>query len=515
MKWDRNEIARTLAALGLACVVAGFLRYSIQNELLRASQILLIAGGVLLLAAIVIGFQGLIGFFTRRSSQMGSNAILLSLAVFAILVVLNFLGFRHSKRFDLTTEKIFSLSDQTRKVVGGLQQDVNVIRFARPSDSGPDAQHFTDLMVEYKHLSPHFKFQEVNPQEKPDIAQQYGAKHFNDVIIASGAQKLPLEGGVEGNISEADVTNAILKVTRGTEKKVCFITGHGEKSLEDTSVEGYGQMAQNLKKETYTTDTINLVSGNGVPADCAVVVISGPTKPYFPEEVSDVQKYLDAGGKVFIQIDPDTDPKLDPIFQEWNVSVGSNVVIDASGMGQLLGAGPEIPLVIQYGDSPITKTLARQMTYFPLARTVSIADKAKPEPTSVELLMTSAQSFTKAKLEHKVAYDPKTDKLGPLSLGVAASEAKGDKSARLVVIGDSDFAENQVLGGPGADGDLFLNTVNWLAQDENLISIRPKPETSRHLTLTLAQATGLAWVERLFLPGLVIIFGISVWWKRR
>src|SRR5579862_8162370 len=240
MKWDRNEIARTLAAIGLACVVAGFLRYSIQNELLRASEILLIAGGVLLLAAIVI------------------------------LAVLNFLGFRHSKRFDLTSEKIFSLSDQTRKVVGGLQQDVTVIRFARPSDAGPDAQHFDDLMVEYKHLSPHFKFQEVNPQEKPDIAQQYGAKHFNDVVVASGAQKLPLEGGVEGSISEADVTNAILKVTRNTEKKVCFVTGHGEKSLDDTTQEGYGQMAQNLKKETYTTDTINLVSGKGVPSDCDV-----------------------------------------------------------------------------------------------------------------------------------------------------------------------------------------------------------------------------------------------------
>lgn len=515
MKWDRKEIAGTLAALGLACVVAGFLRYSIQNELMSLSEGLLIGGGVLLLASIAIGFQALIGFFTRRSSQMGSNAIILSLAVFAILAVLNFLSFRHSKRFDLTSEKSFSLSDQTRKVVGGLQQDVTVIRFPRPGDAGADSQHFSDLMVEYKHLSPHFKFQDVNPQEKPDIAQEYGAKHFGDVVVASGAQKLPLEVGVEGVISESDITNAILKVTRSTEKKVCFVTGHGEKSLEDTSVDGYGQMAQNLKKETYTTDTINLVGGKGVPSDCDVLVISGPTKPFFPQEVSDVQKYLDDSGKVLIQVDPDTDSKLDPIFREWNVDVGKNIVIDVSGVGQMLGTGPAIPVVVQYGDSPITKTLARQITYFPLARTVSIADKSKPEPSSVELLMTSPNSFTKPKIEKEVKFDPKTDKSGPLSLGVAASEQKGDKSARLVVIGDSDFGENQVLGGPGADGDLFLNTVNWLAQDENLISIRPKPETSRHITLTLAQATGLAWVERFFLPGLVIIVGISLWWKRR
>jgi ABC-type uncharacterized transport system involved in gliding motility auxiliary subunit len=516
MKFDRNEMARSLAAVGIACVVAGFLRYSIQNEMLRTSEILLIGGGVILLASIVLGFNQLLAFFSRRSSQMGSNTIILSVAVLAILAFLNFLSFRHSKRFDLTTEKLYSLSDQTRKVVGSLQRDVTVVRFARPNDMTPDAQHFEDLMIEYKHLSPHFKFQDVNPQEKPEVAQEYGAKRLNDVIVASGDQKVPLEGGIEGGISEADVTNAILKVTRDTVKKVCFVTGHGEKSIEDGGVDGYGQIAQNLKKETYSTDTINLISGNGVPSDCDVIVIAGPTKPFFPQEVVMVQKYLDDGGKVLVELDPDTDSKLDPIFQEWNINVGNNVVIDASGMGQLLGAGPEIPLVAQYGDSPITKGLAQQFTYFPIARTVSIADKSKAEPSAVELLMTSPKSFTKPKLEHKVQYDPKTDQLGPLSLGVAASEPKGDnKSARLVVIGDSDFAENQVLGGPGSDGDLFLNTINWLAQDENMISIRPKPETSRHLTLTLAQATGLAWIERFFLPGLVIIFGISVWWKRR
>jgi ABC-type uncharacterized transport system involved in gliding motility auxiliary subunit len=516
MKFDRNETARSLAAVGIACLVAGLLRYSIQNELLRTSKILLIAGGVILLASIVLGFGQLVAFFSRRSSRLGSNTLLLSVAVLAILALLNFLGFRHSKRFDLTTEKLYSLSDQTRKVVGGLERDVTVVRFARPVDMTPEAQHFEDLMIEYKHLSPHFKFQDVNPQEKPEVAQEYGAKRLNDVIVASGSQKVPLEGGVEGGISEADVTNAILKITRDTVKKVCFVTGHGERSIEDNGVEGYGQIAQNLKKETYSTDTVNLVSGSGVPADCDVVVIAGPSKPFFPQEVAMLQKYLDNGGKILAELDPDTDAKLDPIFQAWNIQVGNNVVIDVSGMGQLLGAGPEIPLVAQYGDSPITKSLAQQFTYFPIARTVSIADKSKAEPTGVELLLTSAKSFTKPKLEHKVQYDPKTDQIGPLSLGVAASEPKGDnRSARLVVIGNSAFAENQILGGPGSDGDLFLDIINWLAQDENMISIRPKPESSRHLTLTLAQATGLAWIERLFLPGLVIIFGVSVWWKRR
>jgi ABC-type uncharacterized transport system involved in gliding motility auxiliary subunit len=515
MNWDSKEVARSLAAVGGACVVAGFLRYSIQGELLRTSEILMIGGGVVLLAAIVIGFRHILDFFSKRSSQLGTNAIVMSVAVVAILIILNFLSFRHPKRFDLTTEKLFSVSDQTRKIVGGLQKDVSIVRFARPSDSTPESQRFEDLMIGYKHLSPHFKFKDVNPQEEPEVAREYGAKHLGDVIVACGDRKVNLEGSPEGGFSESDVTNTILKVTRDTVKTVCFVTGHGEKSLTDSGVDGYAQIAENLKKETYTTDSINLVTGNGIPSDCSVLVIAGPTKPLFPQETAMVSKYLDDGGKALIQVDPETDPKLDTIFQSWNLNVGNNVVIDASGMGQLLGAGPEIPLVVQYGDSPITKSLARQMTYFPIARTVTIADKSKSDPQAVELLMTSPRSFTKAKLEHTVKYDAKTDTLGPLSLGVAASRKVDDKSARLVVIGDSDFATNQVLGGPGSDGDLFLNSINWLAQDEDLISIRPKPETSRHITLTVAQATALAWIDRFFLPGLVIIVGISIWWKRR
>src|SRR5271156_2749341 len=193
MNWDLKETARSLAAVGGACVVAGYLRYSIQGELLRTSEILLIGGGVLLLAAIIIGFRHILNFFSKRSSQLGTNAIILSLAVIAILALLNFLSFRHSKRFDLTTEKLFSVSDQTRKIVGGLQKDVTIVRFARPTDSTPESQRFEDLMVGYKHLSPHFKFKDVNPQDEPEVAREYGAKHLGDVIVASGDRKVNLE----------------------------------------------------------------------------------------------------------------------------------------------------------------------------------------------------------------------------------------------------------------------------------------------------------------------------------
>jgi ABC-type uncharacterized transport system involved in gliding motility auxiliary subunit len=262
-----------------------------------------------------------------------------------------------------------------------------------------------------------------------------------------------------------------------------------------------------------------LVSETGVPADCSVLVIAGPMQAYFPQEVDKITKYFGASGKALIEVDPEVetklaDDKLGAIFSSWNVNVGNNVAIDASGVGQLMGAGPAIPLVTDFGTSPITSNFKGSMTFFPLARTVSIADKSKTDIEAVELLKTSPRSFTKQKLERQVSYDPKTDTPGPLSLGVAASRKEGDRSARVVVIGDSDFASNQALD-QARNGDLFYNTINWLAQDENLISIRPKTTTNRRVNLTEAQARGLSWIDLFGLPGIVIFSGIYIWWKRR
>ena len=506
-KWTRNEWAELSASLGVAAIIGGYVRYSYQNEMLLVSKILLIGGGVLFLGAIVLGFEGILKFFSRRSSQLGTNTTILTLAVLVILGLLNFVSYRHHKRFDLTSEKLYTLSDQTKKVVGGLTQDITIVRFAKtPLDQ------LNGLMTEYKNLSPHIKFENVDPTEKPDVAKEYGATRMGDVIVAAGPRHQPLEPGADGTYAEQDITATIMKVTRNSVKMVCFVTGHGEKSLGESGAQGYSLVDQGLHKEGYNTNSINLVQENGVPASCDIVVIGGPTQGYFAQEASLVSKYLDAGGKLLIEIDPETDPKLDDIFQAWNINVGRNVVVDASGVGRLFGTGPGTPLVVDYGDSPITKNLQGGMTFFELARTVSIADKAKSDPQAVELLKTSERSFTIPKLVREVKFDPKT--AGPLSLGVAASRSAGDKSARLVVIGNSAFPENQWLG-LQRNGDLFFNTIDWLAQDENLISIRPKPATARRITLTEGQMAALQWFELLFLPGFVILVGVSIWWKHR
>src|SRR5450631_113411 len=178
MKWDRNETARFIGTLGAAMVIAGYLRYSIQGEFLPFSKGLLIDGAVFLLAAAVVGFQGILTFFSKRSAQQGANTSVLVIAVIAIIAVANFVGFRHHKRFDLTTEKLYTLSDQTKQIVGGLQKDVTIVHFDKSANPALD-----DQMGEYTSLSRHLKFQNIDPQQKPELADQYGATRPGDVIL--------------------------------------------------------------------------------------------------------------------------------------------------------------------------------------------------------------------------------------------------------------------------------------------------------------------------------------------
>ena len=307
MKWDREELARFIGTTGIAMLIAGYLRSTIQGELLTFSKVVLAIGALCLLASIVVGFGGIVRFFSKRSSQQGTNTTILGVVVIAILVIVNFVGFRHHKRFDLTTEKLYTLSDQTKQIVSGLQKDVTIVHF----DKAPNVT-LDDQMAEYTSLSHHLKFQNIDPQQKPEVAQEYGATRMGDVILASGSRKEHLETGAT---SEEDITSAIIKVTQDKIKTVCFVTGHGEKSLTDDGENGYTHLDAGLKKENYVTKTINLVSENGVAPDCSVVVVAGPTQAFFPQEAEMLNKYLAGTGKGLILVDPQTDPKLGEIFQ--------------------------------------------------------------------------------------------------------------------------------------------------------------------------------------------------------
>jgi ABC-type uncharacterized transport system involved in gliding motility auxiliary subunit len=504
MNIKRQEVFKIVAFLGPLALLAGYIRYSVRETMGPLNLSLLIVGGVLTLAAIILNFRAIRASSRRRSTRLGANTTVMTVAVIAIIGFANFLGYRHHKRIDLTTEKLYSLSDQTRKVVSDLKKDVKVILFDQD-----DQQGFGEQMKDYRNLSSHFSFERIDPQKNLEAAKQWKITKLGDVVVVCGDRNERPK-----DTTEQSIINAIIKVTRDSLKKVCFVEGHGEKKLSSTSEgDGYGVVDKMLKDENYETKSINLVASDDVPSDCDVLVLAGPKQSLFPQEASAIGKYLEKGGKAMLLIDPDTDPKLDDVLHAWGVQLGNNTVVDVSGVGRFFQLGPGAPLARSYGSHPITKGFEGSMTFFPLSRSVDSTPGSGASTT--DLMKTSDESWAETEINGgKVQFDEGKDKKGPITLGVAASKPEGDKEARLVVIGDSDFAANQFFG-IQRNGDLFMNSINWLAQDEDLISIRPKNPADRKVSMTEADQNQLFWIALVLMPLATIGSGVYIWWRRR
>jgi ABC-type uncharacterized transport system involved in gliding motility auxiliary subunit len=504
MNTNLKEISKFAGIIGAALLIGGYVRYNIQELWSWINLSLAIAGAALLVASLALNFRSIIEFFGGRSGRLGANMALLSIAVLTILVLLNFMGYRYHKRFDLTTEQLHTLSDQSKKILGGLQKDVKIIKFDRVED-----QRLSDTMTEFKYVTKRLSYERIDPQQKPALAQQYKVRDFGETVVICGDRSEKPQ-----NIGEQDLINAILKVTRDKPKAICSVEGHGEKSLAGTEAQGLGLIERAMKNENYETKAVTLTT-NQVPAECSVLILAGPTQPLFPQEVATIGKYLDDGGKVLAMIDPNTDPGLADILKKWNISLGNDSVFDNSAIGRMVSSGGAAPLVVEYGNHPITKDMPRVFTVFPLARSVKAGGSPGGDVISTELLKTSGESF--ASNDPKGGADQYTegkDTKGPINLGVAASKKLGEKEARFVVIGDSDFATNGYVRQAG-NANLILNTINWLAQDEDLISIRPKSAANRSVNMTQSQQNTFFWLSVVFMPLAVIGSGAYVWWKRR
>jgi ABC-type uncharacterized transport system involved in gliding motility auxiliary subunit len=307
---------------------------------------------------------------------------------------------------------------------------------------------------------------------------------------------------------EQALVSVILKLTRDKLKTVCFVTGHEEKSITDVDGDGYALVGRVLKGENYDTKSINLTESAQVPSECAVLAIAGPKKTFLPQETSAVGKYLDEGGKVFLLIDPDVDAGLGDLLKVWNIGLGPDTVVDpTNGVGH--------PVVQSFPDHAITKDMKRSAAFFPFARSVKGGGGGGGAAPITDILTTSPRSWAETDLKSGSAkFDEGKDTRGPISIGVAADKKMGDKDARLVVYGDSDFATNTYIANL-SNGDLFFNTVNWLAQDEDLISIRSKDPTKRKINVDDFGRRLIMLITTIGMPLAAVVAGLYVWSERR
>ena len=511
-----KKLLGILGWVGIGLVVAAVTLRIAKPELDYIYRNLAIAGLVVTVLYALSQWRDIGRSFQTRNAQYGTMALGGILLFVGVLVALNWIAARRTLRWDLTTSKQFSLSDQTRQILQNLKSPLTIRVFHGPQES---PQSFRDRLENYQFLSKQVTVEYINAVAEP-------AKAEKDEISAVPTLVLEYEGRKQRSTSaeESAVTNALKKVIEGQAKKAYFIQGHGERDPDDGQ-RGYQGAKTALVDENIQVEKIILAQKGAVPADATILVIAGPTGDFLPQETEVVRNYLKNGGKVLLMFDPPAKggsvqpTSLIALAKEWGIEVGNDIVVDPNG--QLVGFDASVPVGMP-APHTITNTL-RRMTAFPMARSITAVEGGADGKYAQKVIQTGDQSWAEADV--KALYETgrpekqtdKGDKAGPVSIIVAVSSPATDAPAatpdgpkpesRLVVTGDSDFGTNPALGIQG-NGELFLNIMNWLAQQEDLIAIRPKDPEDRRIQLTQAQLTGILWATMAIFP--LLVFGNAV-----
>jgi ABC-type uncharacterized transport system involved in gliding motility auxiliary subunit len=486
----------------------------------------------------------------RRSTQAGTNALAATLAVVMILGLVNFLAVRYHVRQDFTETGLFTLAPQSQQLVRDLRLPIKVWVFS--SEQNPLDR---EMLENFRRQGKQFSFEYVDPQARPGLAEKFGVKEVGEVYIESPTQnRRQLVQVVNENerLREVRLTNRLQRITSDRTAKVYFLQGHGEHPLE--AVEGgMSQAVAELNEKNFTPEPLNLADRKSVPREADVVVVAGAQRALFDTEVEALRNFLTRGGNLMLMIDPNTSPNLGGLLTEWGISLDNRLAVDMSGGAM----GPAVPLVTEYGKHPITQDFGNGISFYRLARPLEIKEVPGIEATPLLLTKPYPGSWAESDLQNEnLQFNPESDKPGPLTLGVALSRkltavpeepqptptpspiasptasptASPGASpttatqeapkptpgeARMVVIGNSDFATNGLLQ-QQLNGDVFLNSVTWLSQqDTQALSIRPKEAKNRRINLSASQANLLVLLSVIILPLLGFGGAGILWWQRR
>ncbi|MFP5273073.1 Gldg family protein [Coleofasciculus sp.] len=404
---------------GPILTIMGITAQEVAGEWSAVSLALLIAGLVIIGLWVLLLDQLAPGFWGRRSTQVGTNAVIATVAMFVIIGLINFLGVRYAVQIDLTENQLFTLSPQSQQVVRNLDQAVKVWIFESPANPADQ-----ELLENYRRYGSNLEFEFVDPQLQPELAQKFNVNYIGEVYLEYGNQRELVQTISQGErLSEINLTNAIERITRNRAEldKVYFLQGHGERPLDTSEEGGLSQAVSALETKNFTVEPLNLAEQPAVPDDASLIVIAGPKRALFEPEVQALEAYLADGGSLLVMIDPDTNPGLESLLSDWGVTLTNQIVIDASGQGRLVGLGPATPLVTQYGDHPITQDFGSGFSIYPLAQPVDTQPVEGIKETP--LVLTNPQSWAENTPEQQPLEfnEQEGDRPGPLVLGVALS----------------------------------------------------------------------------------------------
>ena len=503
----RARLGDWLGYAGLAVLVAAVALPFARPEWARFRWAIVAAGVLLVLAALVLRVQDYRALFGRRTTRYGVNAAATILLLVGVIGLVEALSYRHNARLDLTENRRHSLSPQTIQLLSNLKIDVNAVGFFRSDQPGKRVAE--DLFKQYaRYGGARFTWKVVDPDREPGLARRYGIESYGTIVLETKSKSEKVL-----DAEEEKLTNGLVKVTREGKRIIYVVQGHGEHEIGNTERQGFSEAKTAMERANYEVKPLVLAREGKVPADAAIVILPGPRNDLFQPELDALDAYVGRDGKLFVMANPFQNEGLKRYVARYGFQLGDNLIVEANPIGRLFGIGPEVPIVQQYEPHAITRELAGITTLFPLTRSVE-GVKIPPKGVNVQLLAkTSAQSWgetDRAALQRGEAKPDPQDAKGPLAVAAVATVNK----ARIVLYGTSNLASNQFLNIQG-NRDFFLNTVSWLAEEEDLISIRPKDSRQTPVFLSSQQAQAAFLLPVIVLPGLALVGGIVAFVRRR
>ncbi|MEW6285551.1 MAG: Gldg family protein [Chloroflexota bacterium] len=449
--------------------------------------------------------------FTGRQAKYGSNIAVTSLAFLGILFVVNWFVYNNPQNWDVTQDKVNTLAPETLQALETLPQPVEAVAFY----ASLSRESATDLLDKFKaNSNGKFTYRFVNPDTDPLAAREAGITGDGKILLRMGDRK-----EIANFASETELTKALIKLINPEARAVYFLTGHGEPSLDTGGDVSLSTAKRTLESKNYTVNSLNLLAENKIPEDALAIIIAGPVKQVSEYEVQLLKKYVDEGGSLVVMEDPllltefgdSPDPLAAYLASDWGIQLNNDIIIDLNSQ-QALNA-----ISASASEHPITRNLsANYLIVMPQARSITLSTPPA-DVTQTALLFTSPNSwgetnFTNAQGE-QISFDANQDLPGPLTMAAAAENAT--TQGRVVVFGNSFFATDQMFDVYG-NGNFFINSVDWAAEQENLINIIPNTPTQRtFIPPGSFQMLIILLGSVLLLPGLVVFAGITSWLARR
>lgn len=510
-------LRRKLSLAAFLLAVAGLLFAGVWGLLQRQFDAYVqtaLAGTILLVGlGVLLDPDRVRAALTGRQARYGSNAVLASLAFAGILTVITYLAIENTQTLDLTEDQEYTLTTETQLALAELHEPVRLLGFYTP-EANASREYVRPLLDEYKQVGDgKVSYEFLDPRSDPVSADQYGVTRDATLVVVLGGHS-----EVVSSATEEQITSAIVRLANPEARKVYFLTGHGEHEMTSSDASGYSDARQALENKNYKVAGLSLVGGAAVPEDADAVIIAGPVADVPAAEMKALQEYVGQGGSLVVLLEPpvatevtDLDGLVPYLTSEWGVEARADLIVDLRSTQTLTAVAD------RYASHPITARLSNLVSYFPSARSLGAVESTPSGIQLTDLVLTGSNSWGKVDREAILAgsldYVDSEDTPGPLT--VAMTVVNSNTGARLVVVGDSDFAANADYASY-ANGDLLINCIDWAAHQDELISLTPKRSTSRYVVPPTAQTVGLIFLLTVLgIPGAVIAGGVYVWWRRR